>query len=112
MIVFILLIILIIYLLYKNKYIEFYSNFRSINYNQYFKRNRDLDYVSNRFNLNIPFSDNIKTNQIAPILNCQNNDLSLWGVAPMAEDYNLVTNRIPDKYSNSELYNNNYVHKL
>jgi len=81
-----------------------------INYNKLYKKNKDLDYVSNYFDFNINPIKNIRTQQIAPIMGKQNDmkSKSLWGSAKVSKNYNKISNRIPDKYSTKH----EYKHKI
>jgi hypothetical protein len=112
-IILLLLIILLILLVYTTKKANEYFYPRSINYDQFYKFNRDLNYVSNRLNLNVKHIDNIKTNQIPPIMGPQNNMYlnTLWGSAKLPNDYSRITNRIPDKYSTLTEYNHPIVNR-
>jgi len=87
---------------------------RSLNYDRFYKHNRDLDYVSDRFKFNVNHIDNIKTQQIAPIMGLQNNMnlSSLWGSAKLSNDYPKISNRIPDKYSTLTQYNHPIVKRM
>ena len=90
---------------------HFYS--RSINNDEFYKFNRDLSYISNRLNLKVNRIDNIRTQQIAPIMGIQNNMSlnTIWGSAKLPDDYPKVTNRIPDKYSTLTEYNHRIVNR-
>ena len=112
-IILLLLIILLILLVYTTKKANEYFYPRSINYDQFYKFNRDLDYISNRLNLNVNRIDNIRTQQIAPIMGPQNNMSvnTIWGAAKLPDDYPIISNRIPDKYSTLTQYNHRIVNR-
>ena len=84
---------------------------RSILYDRLYKKNKDLDYVSQYLNINIDPIENIRTQQIAPIMGKQNdmNCNTLWGSADVSKDYHKRSNRIPDKYSTIYKYNHPIV---
>lgn len=109
----IMLILLLFLLMFTTKKAKEHFYPRSVNYDQFYKFNRDLEYVSNRLNLNVNRIDNIRTQQIAPIMGPQN-DMSLntlWGAAKLPNDYPKITNRIPDKYSTLTQYNHPIVNR-
>jgi len=112
--IFVSLSILFILLIFVTKKTHEHFHPRSLNYSRFYKHNRDLDYVSNRFNFNIDHIDNIKTQQISPIMGEQNNmkATSLWGSAKLSNDYPKTSNRIPDKYSTLTEYNHPIVSRM
>jgi len=112
-IIFLLFIILFV-LLYINIKAKEHFFPRSLNYGQSYKFNRDLEYASNRLKFKTCFIDNIKTQQIAPIMGPQNNmDLnSLWGSARLPDDFHVTSNRIPDKYSTLTQYVHPIVNRI
>ncbi len=108
----ILILILILLLFFTKKANEHFFP-RSVNYDKFYKFNRDLDYISNRLNLNVNRIDNIRTQQIAPIMGPQNNMSvnTIWGAAKLPDDYPVISNRIPDKYSTLTQYNHRIVNR-
>lgn len=84
---------------------------RSILYDRLYKRNKDLDYVSKYLNIHIDPLDNIRSQQISPIMGKQNDMTcnTLWGSAKVSKDYHKRSNRIPDKYSTKYEYNHPIV---
>lgn len=109
-----LLLLLLILLMFVTKKTKEHFYPRSLNYDQFYKYNRDLDYISNRLNLKVNRIDNIRTQQIAPIMGQQNNMAlyTLWGSAKLPNDYPKVTNRIPDRYSTLTQYNHPIVNRM
>ena len=108
------LIALFILLIFINKKAKEHFYPRSVTYDQFYKKNRDLEYISNRLNLKVNNIDNIRTQQIAPIMGQQNNMSlnTIWGSAKLPNDYPIITNRIPDRYSTLTQYNHPIVNRL
>jgi len=113
-VILILLIVLLLLLMLITKKAHEHFHPRSLNYNTFYKYNRDLDYVANRLKFSVNHIDNIHTQQIAPIMGQQNNMqlTSLWGSAILPNDYPKRSTRIPDKYSTLTKYNHPIVRRI
>ena len=113
-VILILLIILLLLLMLITKKVHEHFCPRSLNYDMFYKHNRDLDYVAHRHKFKVSGIENIRTQQIAPIMGQQNNMqlTSLWGSAILPNDYPKTSNRIPDKYSTLTKYNHPIVRRI
>jgi hypothetical protein len=87
---------------------------KNINYDEVYKRNRDLDFAAGHFGINVTELEKIKSNQVAPIMGCQNDidSVALWGTARLPSDFGVTSTRIPDQYSTLTTYNHPIVHRI
>lgn len=66
------------------------------NFSNFYKRNKDLDYISSKMKIPIKKSQNIKTNQVFPITNKKTKNIKV----PVG----VSSSRIPDDYSDLKNY--------
>lgn len=96
------LLIFLLYLYYNPNNIERFETLKSINSDNIFKENHDLNYIKNRTKLDINKVDNVRTQPIAP-LTTPNYGKDPYPKTVNAQDL-LLSSRIPDRLSSIDKY--------